>query len=188
MHDANIVSFEYKRQRSEEVHDRLSDLIVRQHCGCWLAGFVERPLFAKEPMIIVLAGLAKRVLGTASLFREIAQKQVQIVVAEHTLGAARFHELLDQADSGRAVGPSIGQIANKDKSPPLRVRTIRTISKARQQILQRINLTVDVTHHIDWASEEILDERAGSGRHVPLFGLPQSTTQVGQVWSRITMA
>ena len=87
MNHANIVSFEYKRQRSEEVYDPLSDLIVRQHCRCWLTGFVERRWLAKEPMIIVLAGLSKRVLGAPSLFREIAQKQVQIVVAEHTLRA-----------------------------------------------------------------------------------------------------
>src|SRR5262245_11318761 len=96
MHYANIVSFEDKRQRREEGYDPLSDLNIRQHCRRWLTGFVERGWLPKKPMIIVLAGLSKRVLGGFVLFREIAQQQVQIVIAEHTLGAARFHDLLDQ--------------------------------------------------------------------------------------------
>jgi hypothetical protein len=132
-------------------------------------------LLAKEPIIIVLAALSKRVLGALLLFGEIAQKQVQIVVAEHTLGAARFHKLRDQANNGWAIGASVGQIADEDKSSRLRVRTIRTVSKPRQQTLQRFNFTVDVTHDIDRAGEEILDERVGSDRHGSPFRLTHAT-------------
>ena len=69
----------------------------------------------KEPGVIVLVA---------------AKEDVQLVVAQHTLRALIFHEPADPFDHRGTARPAIHQIADEDKTSPLRMSSVAVVSQS----------------------------------------------------------
>jgi hypothetical protein len=141
MNHPQIVTLQGNRKRAKEIENLLSDWFVSKHLRHDNATFLV--FFAKEPTIVVLA---------------VAEQDVQIVIAQHTLGTTDFDKTLNEIDDGRAVGATVGQIADKDKSSAIGMLPAVAVAKVSEQRAERGDLAVEIANDVERAVEEGSDE------------------------------
>ena len=141
MNNSQIVTLQRNRKRAKEIENLLSDWFVSKHLRNDDAVFLV--FFAKEPTIVVLA---------------VAEQDVQIVIAQHTLGTTDFDKTLNEIDDGRAVGATVSEVADEDEYSAIGMLSVVAVAKLCKQRKEWIDLTVNVAHNVERAVKERLDE------------------------------
>ena len=80
------------------------------------------------------------------------------MVAEHGKGLATGQQRDDQRQHRRAVRATVAKISDKHQTSPLRVMAVLVVAQMLEQILQRGELTMDITNHVKWAGGKGLDK------------------------------
>ena len=84
----------------------------------------------------------------------LAEQHVELVVAEHALGAAGLHPAHDEIEDGRAVRAPVAQVAHEYRPASLRMAAVRRVAQVPEQGLQGLDFTVDVADHVQRALEQ----------------------------------
>ena len=140
MNDSKVISLQSHRQCLEKLGDLITSLLVSENGGSDFTCSVQCELFAKEPMIVVLA---------------VVQKDVQIVISQNALSCSRLNETLNTSDNTGTIGTTVCQITDENESSFLRMRTIGRVAKMQEKILQCIEFTVNIAHDVKRAVEQI---------------------------------
>ena len=96
----------------------------------------------REPLIAILG---------------IATQQVQLMVAQNTLCTPFLDQSFDQFNHGRAIRAAIDKITYKYQTPTIRVIAILVVVKLIQQLLKRIDFTMDITDDINGTGKQFAD-------------------------------
>ena len=140
MNDSKVISLQSHRQCLEKLGDLVTNLVVSENGGSDFTCSVQCELFAEEPVIVVLA---------------VVQKDVEVVITQNALSCSRLNETLNKRDNTRTVRSTVCQITNENESSLLRVRTIGSVAKMLEKILQCIEFTVNISHDVKRAVEQI---------------------------------
>src|SRR5688500_16135295 len=131
VYNAKVFSLERERKRGEEGADLLS-LVFRN--------------VVVEPVVAVLSLVAK---------------DVELVVAEHALSTAAFHQAAHAPDHRQAVAAAIHQITYEHEPAPLAVPALAVVAKMRDQRVENLELAVDIADHVDRARRQPANQHRG---------------------------
>ena len=149
MHYPEVPTLQGKRERAEPSDEGLA-LAVGNAGGC-----------NEVPARCIVISIG-RLEPTIAFFR-LSADQVQFVVAQDTLGAARLDHLSDALDDGRAVDPAVNEIADKHKPISLWMAAGRVVAQPDQQAFKCRHLPMDVADNINRAVKQLLYEFHGLG-------------------------
>ena len=107
-----------------------------------------------------VAGQAFLEVPAGAVLGVVAQ-QVDFVVAGDGAGVAAFDQALHQIDHARTVRSAVHEVADKHQGAGLGVAAAVVVAQVVQQVLQRRQLTVDVSHDVERAGGQGLDQAHG---------------------------
>ena len=146
MHHRHVIALERQRQPAEE-GERVGALLLPREELLERQGrlvLADRLWLAPEPSVAMLALLGQ---------------QVELVVAQDALRRALRHEVAHEAQHARGVRPTIHQVANEDKPPPVGMPAVAVVAEPVEEHVQRTRFAVDVADDVYRPSEERSDER-----------------------------
>ena len=106
----------------------------------------------------ITAGLSRELFADPAVIRFIDLiDESQLVITQNTLGAARKIEPAHFLDDTGAVRAAVDQVSKKNQRTPLWVTTKLVVPEVGQQLVKRIEFTVNIADDVDRTTLERLD-------------------------------
>jgi hypothetical protein len=141
------IAFQSDRQRGEEVEDLVTFAAAHQGLRHAPAAMLEWFGLVEEP----------RQFGL-HLSAVAGPEGVEVVVAQNALGLALVDAVANPLDYAGTVRPTVAEVADEDQPPPLGMIAAPVVAQSSQQNHQRLDLAVNVAHHVDGSVEQFADQ------------------------------